>query len=64
VRQKPDTYMAARYRDAPFPVTGRYGQGRTAAFASDFAQHWAGDFPRWDGYAQFWAQMLRWLARE
>jgi len=43
-------------------ATGAYGQGRTAIFASDFAPHWAGDFPRWEGYARFWGQMLRWLA--
>jgi hypothetical protein len=40
VRQKPDTHLIARYRDDPFLVTGRYGQGRTATFASDFAPHW------------------------
>ncbi len=42
-------------------ATGAYGQGRTT-FASDFSAHWAGDFPRWDGYAPFWTQMLNWLA--
>jgi uncharacterized membrane protein len=50
-----------RYRDDPMIATGAYSQGRTAIFASDFAPHWAGDFPRWEGYARFWTQMLRWL---
>jgi uncharacterized membrane protein len=64
VRQKPNTHLVARHRDDPFLATGAFGRGRTAAFASDFAPHWAGEFPSWDGYPQFWAQMLRWLARE
>ena len=62
VTLKPDAHLVARYRDDPMIATGTYGQGRTAIFASDFAPHWAGDFPRWEGYATFWTQMLRWLA--
>jgi uncharacterized membrane protein len=58
---KPEGHLVARYREDPMLVTGRYGQGRTAAFMSDFAPHWAGDFPLWEGYGQFWGQMLRWL---
>src|SRR5215216_433001 len=54
--------LVARYRDDPMIATGAFGRGRTAIFASDFAPHWAGDFPRWDGYATFWTQMLGWLA--
>jgi uncharacterized membrane protein len=61
VTLKPDAHLVARYRDNPMIATGAYGQGRTAIFASDFAPHWAGDFPYWEGYARFWAQMLRWL---
>jgi uncharacterized membrane protein len=61
---KPDTHLIARHNADPFIVTGSYGKGRTAIFASDFAPHWAGDFVRWDGYAQFWTQMFRWLAGE
>jgi uncharacterized membrane protein len=62
VTLKPDAHLVARYRDDPMVATGDYGQGRTAIFASDFAPHWAGDFPHWEGYATFWTQMLRWLA--
>ena len=43
-------------------VTGTAGDGRVAAFATDFAPHWGGDFVRWSGYPQFWAQLLVWLA--
>jgi uncharacterized membrane protein len=61
VAMKPEGHLVARYREDPMLVTGRYGQGRTAAFMSDFAPHWAGDFPLWEGYGHFWGQMLRWL---
>ena len=62
VTPKPDAHLVARYRDDPILVTGAHGRGRTAAFTSDFAPHWAGDFVRWEGYPAFWAQTLRWLA--
>ncbi len=52
---------ATFFDSTPMIATGSYGRGRTAIFASDFAPHWAGDFPYWDGYATFWTQMLRWL---
>jgi uncharacterized membrane protein len=62
VTLKPDAHLVARHGTDPMIATGTYGQGRTPIFASDFAPRWAGDFPRWKGYATFWAQMLRWLA--
>lgn len=34
-------------RSAPILVTGSYGFGRTAAFASDVAPHWCGSFVDW-----------------
>lgn len=40
-----------RYPREAMLVTENYGRGRTAAFASDFAPHWAGDFPRWGVWA-------------
>ena len=59
---KPDAHLIARHGADPMIATGSYGSGRTAVFASDFAPHWGGDFIHWSGYAQFWAQMLHWLA--
>ena len=61
VTLKPEAHLVARYGDDPMIATGAYRQSRTAIFASDFAPHWAGDFPRWEGYARFWTQMLRWV---
>lgn len=62
VASKPDAHVIARHGNDPILATGSYGKGRTAAFATDFAPHWGGDFIRWPGYAQFWVQMLTWLA--
>jgi len=49
----------------PLLVVGEYGRGRTAAFTSDMAPHWAPPtFLQWDGYPILWDQLVRWLARE
>lgn len=62
VSLKPDAHLIASHGADPIIATGSFGEGRTAVFATDFAPHWGGDFIRWPGYAQFWAQMLTWLA--
>lgn len=61
VTLKADAHLIARHGDDPILVTGSYGDGRTAAFATDFAPHWGGDFIHWTGYPQFWSQLLVWL---
>ena len=44
-------------------VAGTHGSGRTVAFTSDQAPHWAPpEFMDWDGYAVLWDQLLRWAA--
>lgn len=49
-------YLVEKYKDQfcfsasqsyPLLITGTYGQGRTAAFASDVAPHWVGGFVDW-----------------
>ncbi len=56
--------LLAEYNGDPFIACGEYKKGRTAVFASDFAPHWAGTFIDWEYYPQFWAQMVRWLAKK
>ena len=49
--------------DDPLLVVGSYGAGRTAAFASDLAPHWAPtSFMDWEGYEHLWLSLLSWLA--
>ncbi|MTD17046.1 cytoplasmic protein [Nakamurella sp. YIM 132087] len=46
----------------PLLVLGEYGSGRSAAFTSDLAPHWAPPaFLDWAGYAPLWLQLLDWL---
>ncbi|MBI1337474.1 MAG: VWA domain-containing protein [Phycisphaera sp.] len=39
------------------------GLGRTAAFTSDATNRWASQWLSWDGYADFWARIVRAIAR-
>lgn len=55
--------LLAEYDGDPFIACWECGRGRTAAFASDFAPHWAGDFTDWEYYPRFWGQMMEWVAR-
>ncbi|MET7765659.1 glutamine amidotransferase [Streptomyces sp. NPDC005393] len=61
---KPDATVVARVGEDPMLVVGEYGQGRTAAFASDLAPHWAPpEFLDWPHYAGMWTAMLSWTAQ-
>jgi uncharacterized membrane protein len=49
----------------PLLVVGGYGAGRSAAFTSDLAPHWAPPgFLAWEGYPELWDRLVRWLAAE
>lgn len=51
--------------DYPLLVVDAADAGRTAAFTSDLAPHWATpDFLAWDGYRPLFDQTVRWLAGE
>ncbi|MBL5972315.1 MAG: cytoplasmic protein [Candidatus Leucobacter sulfamidivorax] len=61
---KPDATVVARVGDDPMLVVGEFGEGRTAAFASDLAPHWAPqEFLDWPHYAGMWTSLLAWTAR-
>ncbi|MCL3863305.1 glutamine amidotransferase [Actinotalea sp. K2] len=47
--------------DEPLLVLGTAGRGRTAAFTSDCAPHWATDeFLAWEHYGTLFANLVRW----
>jgi uncharacterized membrane protein len=47
----------------PLLVAGPYGEGRSVAFTSDCAPHWAPPaFVDWKGYAPLWRQLASWAA--
>lgn len=62
--EKPDATVVARAGGDPMLVVGEYGQGRTAAFASDLAPHWAPqEFLDWPHYTGLWTGILSWTAK-
>lgn len=60
---KENTKTLATVGEDPLLVVGTYGSGRTAAFASDLAPHWAPpEFVEWDDYPNLWTKLIQWLA--
>lgn len=63
LRVRPSGTLLAECAGHPLLVLGSYGLGRSAAFASDIAPHWAPrPFLEWEGYAELWDRLVRWLA--
>lgn len=65
--EKPATQVLLRapepYED-PVLVAWQYGLGRSVAFTSDATARWAVDWVTWDGFSQFWNQVVRWTITE
>ena len=58
---KPDAEVVARAENDPMLVVGDYGKGRSVAFASDVAPHWApAAFMDWPYYGELWTSILSW----
>ena len=48
----------------PLVAVGEFGKGRSAAFTSDCAPHWApADFTSWEGYDLLWKKVFDYLTR-
>lgn len=61
-KAKPDSRVLARIENDPAIVVGDYGKGRSIAFATDCAPHWAGTFINWPGYNELWIHCVKWLS--
>lgn len=60
---RPGATVLATVGDDPLLVVGTHGSGRSVAFASDCAPHWApAAFCEWDGYAPLWQGIVGWAA--
>ncbi len=59
-----DTAKTILISDAGDPILAKWrsGLGRAAAFTSDTKPRWAEDWIRWEGFAKFWAQLVRSVA--
>jgi uncharacterized membrane protein len=67
VKGGPEVELLAKVPDSegghPLLVAGRFGQGRTLAWASDIGPHWLPqEFADWEGYGRLWRQALTWVA--
>ena len=61
---KPGATTVVECAGHPLLTVGEHGRGRSAAFTSDVAPHWAPPpFLAWDGYATLWDQLIRWLVQ-
>jgi len=57
--------VIAKVDNDPLLVVGEHGKGRTAAFTTDCAPHWASpEFVEWDGYQNLWPSIIRWLSKK
>ncbi len=65
LKAKEGAQVVLSVRDDPFLVTGSYGKGKVAAFASSVAPHWGGlkECVEWKGYARFWCNVVDWLTK-
>jgi uncharacterized membrane protein len=62
VSDRGDADVLLRCGDDPFLAVADAGAGRSLAFASDCAPHWASPaFLEWDHHDRFWAQAAAWL---
>ena len=60
---KPNSTVVASHGDDPLLVVGHAGAGRSVAFTSDFAPHWAPpEFVQWEHYARLWSSIVSWAA--
>ncbi len=62
LKAKPNATIIAEHNGNAFISAHAYGDGRTFAFASDFAPHWGPkEFIEWEHYNTFWVNTVKWL---
>jgi uncharacterized membrane protein len=64
VRKEAATEVLGTDTDDPLLAFWPFGLGRTAVFASDVKDRWAGAWVRWRGYSPFFSAVVRGLARQ
>ena len=51
------------HRDDPLLTTWQYGLGRSVAWTADAAPRWSAGWLSWNGFAPFWAQVVRYTLK-
>lgn len=65
ITPKPESSVLMTADDAPLLITQKIGKGRTLAYGTDIAPHWASQaFMAWENYGEFFSRCLNWLAGE
>lgn len=63
LRAKADATVIAAHGDDALLAVSEVGKGRSVAFASDVAPHWAPpEFMSWPHYAKLWESIVSWAA--
>ncbi len=63
VHMKAEGTLVATAGEDPLIACGLFGEGRTVAFTSDCAPHWAPEnFVTWKDYNKLWHQIVSWSA--
>ncbi len=63
LRAKADATVIAAHGDDALLTVSEVGKGRSVAFASDVAPHWAPpEFMSWPHYAKLWESIVSWAA--
>jgi uncharacterized membrane protein len=63
LRSKSDATVIATAGEDPLLVVAETGEGRSVAFASDCAPHWAPpEFVEWNDYDRLWTSIVVWAA--
>jgi uncharacterized membrane protein len=54
-----EVLLTESWTDEPLLARWQYGLGKSAIFTSDVKTRWASEWIEWNGYAKFWAQVVR-----
>jgi Ca-activated chloride channel homolog len=54
-----EVLLTESWTDEPLLARWQYGLGKAAIFTSDVKTRWAAEWIEWNGYAKFWAQVIR-----
>lgn len=64
-RAKEKSEIILKYEDDPIIALGEYGNGRTVAYTTDCAPHWAPpEMYEWEYYGVLWDRIFQWLVKE
>jgi uncharacterized membrane protein len=65
VTAKSDSEVLLTVDGSPLLVTGTFGKGRSLAYTTDIAPHWASEeFMNWENYGEFFSRCINWLAEK